>query len=99
MSEIEKINTYNVAFQEALREGDGDKCASMCAEDAVMMPPNAPPVEGRDAIKRHFANLGPDSTVTGRAVYGCEEDRVLGLDVRRRLRGHDWALGAKFLMP
>ncbi len=49
MSEIEKINTYNVAFQEALREDDGDKCASMCAEDAVMMLPNAPPVEGRDA--------------------------------------------------
>ena len=64
MSELEKINTCNVAFQKALREGDADKCASMCAEDAVMMPPNAPPVEGRDAIKRHFANLDPDSTVT-----------------------------------
>ena len=64
MSEIEKINTCNVAFQKVVREGDADTCASMCAEDAVMMPPNAPPVEGRDAIKRHFARLGPDSTVT-----------------------------------
>lgn len=64
MSEIEKINARNVAFQDALRKGDADTCASMCAEDAVMMPPSAPPVEGRDAIKQHFAKLGPDATVT-----------------------------------
>jgi len=64
MSDIDKINAMNAAFQEAVRVGDGDKCASMCDENAVMMPPNTPLVEGRDAIKRHFANLGSDSSVT-----------------------------------
>jgi hypothetical protein len=34
MSETEQINIRNAAFQEALREGDGDKCASMCAASA-----------------------------------------------------------------
>lgn len=74
MSEIEKIHECNSMFQDALRAGDGDKCALMCEESAVLMPPNAPPVEGRDAIKQHFAGLGPDSTVTGNSlnieVYG-----------------------------
>ncbi len=64
MSDIEKINAMNAAFQEAVRVGDGDKCASLCDENAVMMPPNTPLVEGHDAIRQHFANLGPDSTVT-----------------------------------
>ena len=63
MSEIEKINACNSAFEDALRAGDGDRCALMCEENAVLMPPNAPPVEGRDAIRQHFADLGPDSTV------------------------------------
>ncbi len=51
MSEIEKINECNSAFQDALRVGDGGKCALLCEENAVLMPPNAPPVEGRGAIK------------------------------------------------
>ena len=29
------------------------------------MPPNAPLVQGRDAIKKHFDDLGPDSSVGG----------------------------------
>ena len=64
MSDIEKINACNAAFQDAMREGDANACASLCTEDAVMMPPNAPLIEGRDAIKKHLADLGPDSTVT-----------------------------------
>ncbi len=64
MSDIEKINAINAAAQEAVRAGDGDKCASMYDEKGVMMPPNTPLVEGRGAIGQHFTNLGPDSTVT-----------------------------------
>jgi len=64
MSDIEKINAINAAFQEAVRVGDGEKCASMYDGKGVVMPPNTPLVEGRGAIGQHFANLGPDSTVT-----------------------------------
>ncbi len=64
MSDKEKIDACNAMFQEALRQGDADRCAAMCTEDAVMMPPNAPPIEGCEAIKRHFAKLGPDSSIS-----------------------------------
>ena len=64
MNDVDKINAINAAFQEAVRVGDGDKCASMYDEKGVVMPPNLPLVEGRGAIGQHFANLGPDSTVT-----------------------------------
>jgi len=83
MSDIEKINACNAAFQEALIAGDGDKCASLCDENAVLMPPNALRVEGHDAIKRHFADLGPDSTVSGEVLsievsgkLACQRSRV-----------------------
>lgn len=68
MAEIDKIDALNAAFQEALRNGNGDKCGSLCAEDAVMMPPNAPPIEGRETIKQHFAKLGADPSVTAETL-------------------------------
>ena len=68
MSEIDKIHALNAAFEQAMREGDGDKCASMCDESVVMMPPNKPPIEGRERIRQHVNNLGPDSTLTGESM-------------------------------
>ena len=65
MSDIEKINELNAAYQEAMREGDGEKCASMCDENAVFLPPNKSPIEGREAIKQQVDNLGSESTLTG----------------------------------
>ena len=65
MSEIEKIRESSAAFDEALKVGDGDKCASFYVQDGSLMPPNAPLVQGREAIKKHFDDLGPDSSVGG----------------------------------
>ena len=68
MSDIEKINTYYLDFMEAVRQGDGEKCASMCDENAVFLPPNEPPLKGRDAIRQLYANLGSDSTLNSEAL-------------------------------
>ena len=68
MSEIEKIHELNAAFEKAMQEGDADKCASMCSENAVFMPPNKAPIEGREAIRQHIKNLGPDSSLNGEAL-------------------------------
>ena len=65
MSEIEKIRECSSAFDEALKVGDGDKCASFYIPDGVLMPPNSPIVQGREAIRKHFTDLGPDSSVSG----------------------------------
>lgn len=76
MSARDGIDACNSAFYQALREGDGEVCASLCAEDAVMMPPNAAPIEGREAIRQHFAKLGPDASVAADIVKIEASDRL-----------------------
>lgn len=47
-------------WEKAYNSGDAEGIAALLTEDAVVMPPNAPIVEGRSAIKafyrQHFAN-------------------------------------------
>lgn len=45
------------AFAEAARAGDFDRLASMYAEDAVLMPPGAPTVHGRPAIREFLSSM------------------------------------------
>lgn len=65
MSDLEKIRECSSAFDEALKVGDGATCASFYVQDGIVMPPNTPLVQGREAIGKHFTDLGPDSTVGG----------------------------------
>lgn len=68
MSETDQINSCIQAFMEALRLGEAEKCASMYEENAVVMPPNEPPLFGRESIRQHLANLGSDPSVTAEAL-------------------------------
>lgn len=68
MSDKEQIDLYNAAFQQALQQGDAAGCAALCAETAILMPPEEAPVKGRKAISRHFAGLGADPSVQGSVV-------------------------------
>jgi ketosteroid isomerase-like protein len=47
---------------------DWDTLAGEYAEDAVRMPPNAPTVQGRDAIRRMLQQMPPISAFTFRLV-------------------------------
>jgi ketosteroid isomerase-like protein len=68
MSDKEQIDRYNAAFELALQQGDAAGCAALCAETALLMPPEEAPVSGREAISRHFAGLGADLSVRGSVV-------------------------------
>lgn len=68
MNDLERIDAYNAAFQQALQQGDAEACAGLCVETAVLMPPEEPPVKGREAIRNHFAGLGADTSVHGSVV-------------------------------
>ena len=68
MSDSEGIDQYNNAFQQAMQQGDSEACASLCVETAILMPPEELPVKGHDAIRKHFADLGPDPSVQGRVI-------------------------------
>jgi len=45
------------AFSAAAKSGDVDRLAALYAEDAMLLPPNAPPVKGRDAIRAFWKGL------------------------------------------
>lgn len=51
MSEIESVEA---AIVEALGRGDAAAVAACYTEDAVLMPPNRPAVEGRAAVEAYF---------------------------------------------
>jgi ketosteroid isomerase-like protein len=48
------IETAAAVWQESLRTGDFDELARIYAKDAVLLPPNAEPIHGREAIVASF---------------------------------------------
>jgi ketosteroid isomerase-like protein len=78
MSEVEQVRAVSAAYLQAVKEGDADKAAALFSEDGVMMPPNAPLIEGREAIRQTLLKNGPLPTlneeflmfeVSGRLAY------------------------------
>ena len=66
------IATGNKKFEEAVARGDAAAIAKLYAEDAEILPPDAPPKKGRDAIQKEFAGLVgvfKKITFTTREVY------------------------------
>ena len=68
MSDIEKIDACYLGFIEVVRQGDGDKCASLCDENAAFMPPGESSLKGRDVIRQFNTRIGSGSTVPGEAL-------------------------------
>lgn len=53
------IQALSDSFGTAMKAGDWDTLASAYAEDAIMYPPDAPAVTGREAIKKSFSEFPP----------------------------------------
>ena len=51
------IAATNRAFEEAVRKGDVERLAQLYTKDAMALPPDAPIVRGRDAIKDLWAGV------------------------------------------
>jgi ketosteroid isomerase-like protein len=51
------IEAGNKKFAEAVANGDAAAIAKLYAEDAEILPPNAPPKKGRAAIQKEFEGL------------------------------------------
>ena len=67
------IHAADAAWVEGFNAGDAAAVAALYTEDAVAMPPNAPAMEGRDAIQAGFAEMlsaagGPQASVTTKNV-------------------------------
>ena len=48
------IETTNRAFMEAVDKGDANAIAALYTEDARLLPPGAPPMDGRAAIEAYW---------------------------------------------
>lgn len=68
MTDLERIEHYNNAFQQAMQHGDAEACIALCTPSAMLMPPEEPPVKGHDAIRKHFSGLGADPSVSANVV-------------------------------
>ena len=51
------IRATNDAFERASIEGDADAMAAVYTDDAIVLPPDAPVIEGRDNIKALWASV------------------------------------------
>jgi ketosteroid isomerase-like protein len=56
---LTKIEASSAALTTHMLAGNGDSIALMYAEDAVVMPANAPTIRGRDGVRALFASYPP----------------------------------------
>ncbi len=54
MSIREIIDARHVQIAEASNAGDAERVSQLCTEDALLMPPTSPQVQGRTAIKDYW---------------------------------------------
>jgi uncharacterized protein (TIGR02246 family) len=54
MGAREGIETTNRAFMDAVDKGDASAIATLYTEDARLLPPGAPPMDGRAAIEAYW---------------------------------------------
>ncbi|MEW5974581.1 MAG: DUF4440 domain-containing protein [Acidobacteriota bacterium] len=61
LSEADKaaIESSSQAFLKGFRAADWNAVSALYTEDAVLMPPNAPTVQGKEAIGKFFGSMPP----------------------------------------
>ena len=64
-ADVDAIRAGTAAFADAYNAGDADALAAAYTEDAVLLPPNAPAVSGRAAIREFWATDSANTTGAG----------------------------------
>ena len=77
-ADVAKLQADALVWFEHYAKGDADGIASLYAEDALLMPPGAPAVKGRAAIK---VFLGADAAKTKAAGVSLKNGTVTGSGV------------------
>jgi len=70
---LDEISTARDGYWQAHLDGDADALAALVTEDATVMPPNAAPVEGREAIRSLAAGMFSAMTISD---FGIEAQEV-----------------------
>lgn len=83
-AEEAQILAADSLFAAGTNAGDADRVAGTYAEDALLMPPNAPPIKGRGAIREFWNGLLQPYTV----VITLGTDRIEGRGDLAYVVGH-----------
>lgn len=78
---IDSLNTRLEAWYDA---GQTDSLVSVFAQDAIQMPPNLPPLVGRDSVRAFWTN----ALKTGKWDFDLNTDDVVAFDSLAVERGH-----------
>ncbi|WP_084299197.1 DUF4440 domain-containing protein [Bradyrhizobium sp. WSM1743] len=74
-AEVKALHAADQAWLKGFTAADGDAMAKLYDEHAVLMPPNAPAVTGRDAIRNSLANMASDAAKAGLVFsFGDKQD-------------------------
>jgi ketosteroid isomerase-like protein len=86
-AELKALMAVDKGWESAYARRDADALASFYDENAVLLPPGAPPVKGRAAIRAYFANDVAEAAKAGISF-------VLGPDPQGGISGYfGWASG------
>jgi ketosteroid isomerase-like protein len=72
--EIESLNELQKQVDAAIISGDTERYVGLIADDAVLMPPNAPPVIGKDAIRSWNREMSKQFQIQ---KYASVDDEVI----------------------
>jgi ketosteroid isomerase-like protein len=89
-ADLEAINRLQKQVDEAIVAGDTDGYVALIADDAVLMPPNAPPVIGKNAIRSW--NLAMSKQFKFQAYAPVDDEVVLAGKWAFRRATANWTL-------
>jgi len=78
------IDSLNAHFASSIAAGQVDSAADMFALDVWQMPPNTPPLVGRDSLRVFWKN----AVATGKWDFDVKSDEVITTDSLAIERGH-----------
>lgn len=88
--DLQAINRLQSQVDSAVIAGDTERYVTFLADDAVLMPPNAPPVVGKEAIR--FWNAAMSKQMKIEAYTSSDDEVVLAGDWAFRRATVDWTI-------
>jgi ketosteroid isomerase-like protein len=88
--DLQAINRLQSQVDSAIINGDTERYVTFLADDAVLMPPNAPPVVGKEAIRSWNAAMSKEMKIE--AYTSSDDEVVLAGDWAFRRATVDWTI-------
>jgi ketosteroid isomerase-like protein len=91
--DLQAINTLQSQVDSAIINGDTERYVGFLADDAVLMPPNAPPVVGKEAIRSWNAAMSKEMKIE--AYTSSDDEVVVAGDWAFRRATVDWTIRSR----